>query len=73
MFEAIHGQTFQSNNCQILTELEIDKNVKVLGPKWDVKEIQVCKDFLQGKCLMLGGAKKSIIVVTTKNDEANVA
>jgi hypothetical protein len=41
MFEAIHGQTLQSNNCQILTKLEIDKNMKVLG-KWDVKEIQVC-------------------------------
>ncbi len=39
MFEAIHGQTFQNNNCQILTELEIDKNVHVLGPKLDAKEI----------------------------------
>jgi hypothetical protein len=41
MFEAIHGQTLQNNNCQILTKLEIDKNMKILG-KWDVKEIQVC-------------------------------
>ncbi len=41
MFEAIRGQTLQSKNCQILTKLEIDKNMKVLG-KWDVKEIQVC-------------------------------
>jgi hypothetical protein len=73
MFEAIHGQTLQSNNCQILTELEIDKNMKVLGPKWDVEEIQVCKEILQGKCLTLGGAKKIIIVATAKNDEAIVA
>jgi hypothetical protein len=72
MFEAIHGQTFQNNNCQILTELQIDKNMKVLGPKWDVKEIQVCKDLLQGKCLMLEGAKKIIIIVVAKNDEAIV-
>jgi hypothetical protein len=72
MFEVVHGQTLQSNNCQISTKLEIDKNVKVLGPKWDVKEIQVCKDLLQGKCLMLGSAKKSIIIVATKNDEATI-
>jgi hypothetical protein len=44
MFKAIHGQTLQNNNCQILTKLEID--IKVLGLKWDAMEIQVCKDLL---------------------------
>jgi hypothetical protein len=70
MSEAIHGKTLQSNSCQILTKLETDKSVKVLGPKWHVEEIQVCKHLLQGKCLMLGGAKKSIVVVIVNNDEA---
>jgi thiamine pyrophosphokinase len=46
MFEVVHGQTFQNNNYQILTKLETDKNVQVLGLKWDVKEIQVRKDLL---------------------------
>jgi hypothetical protein len=32
MSKVIHGKTLQSNGCQILTELETNKNVKVLGP-----------------------------------------
>jgi hypothetical protein len=44
--------------------------MKVLGLKWDVKEIQICKDLLQSKCLMLGGVKNNINVATVKNDEA---
>jgi hypothetical protein len=69
MSETTHGQTLQSNKCQILTKLETNKSVKVLGSKWDVEEIQICKDFLQGKCLMLGGVKNTIVVASTKNDE----
>ncbi len=70
MSKTIHEQTFQSNNCHILTEFETNKKVKVLGFKWDAKKIQVCKDLLQGKCLMLGGAKNNIVIIITKNDEA---
>ncbi len=68
--KTVHGQTLQNNTCQILTKLETNKSMKVLGLKWDVKEIQICKDLLQSKCLMLGGVKNNINVATVKNDEA---